>query len=160
MNIAVSIACGLVSVVLSLAALRNAGRHRSWRFPATLLSLGWAIGNVSRLARPFLKVGPVHYDALVALVLLLLISIWLVFDASLEQPRTAMIRYCLNSIAFWASFVSGWSFVHGHAWDDLLGFSLVWCAGCCVVGGTAARIWSQRRHSTDDCGTATTIPPV
>lgn len=110
---------------------------RRWVVGVTLC--GFVVGVASRIARDSVQ-GPVHYDALVALIVLavmcvvVLIRFWR-FPLAQGKRALQIALFCV-----WASFAMGWSVAHGGIWEDILGISAVGWIGSAIAGALALRI--------------------
>ena len=135
------------------ASPRNADHaHGSSRpgTPRPLLWLGFSIlfggivGAGSRYVRPLIS-GPIHYESLVAGLLLVLFSaiVALRFSAA---PRPVTVVTGLV-VASWAAYATAWSVIHGSLWDDLMVAALTGAAVSSVLAMStiATSRWIVRR---------------
>ncbi len=107
-------------------------RGLSFSRPLVILVSGFVIGVLSRALRSAIR-GPVHYEALLSILLLAAICLALALDH--RRARRGFWPYQLEVFALWAAFTSGWSVVHGHVWSDLLSMTIMLWLACAVVGG-------------------------
>lgn len=119
--------------------------------PVATVVMGTGVGIVSRLLRPYANVDGAHYDALGALLILLVGCLILI---SLNRGTPGPLGhwlYQLENFAMWSGFACGWSLINGAFWADMIAVSLAWCLGCAVFGSLVllALQWlRRRRHST------------
>ena len=126
------------------ASATDSTREVMWMRPLLIVCASWVLGNISRALRTPLGVGGVHYEAIVSLVLLIASALALVVYHRSHSPGCGQGFYQLEVLALWAGFASGWSMVHGHAWDDLVVVSVAWWLGCAIVGGIILRLLAKR----------------
>lgn len=119
-------------------------RQMSMARPLVVLLVGLVIGVVSRALRPHIM-GPVHYEAIVTLGLLVAVTLALVL--SHRQSSHGLWPFQLEAFSLWAAFASGWSLMHGGVWTDLIAVAVPWWLGCAVVGG-AMLTWLRPKHAT------------
>ena len=121
--------CTIVYVIYSLRQ-EVLGVLRSR--PIALVFVGFFLGLLTRTVRPFLHVGLVHYEILIALIVLICLIGRL---ALFHRHRGAQALFQLENGSVWIGWVVGWSLVHQAIWDDLLVVAIPWWLGCGVVGG-------------------------
>lgn len=119
-------------------------REVIWMRPLLIVSASWVLGNISRALRPMLGVGGLQYEALASIVLLVAIALALVVYHRSHNPKRGQGFYQLEVLALWAGFASGWSMVHGYAWEDLIGVCVACWLGCAIVGGIILKLMSKR----------------
>ena len=87
------------------------------------IGFGFVVGAVSSYVRPMIG-GPVHYEAIVALSLIVLfLAVAIAFCLATARP----ILWTSVVIAMtWFSYFAGWSLMSQRMWDDMI--------GVCVVG--------------------------
>ena len=109
--------------------------ERGWSLsrPLAVLLGGFVIGIMSRILRPRLQFGRVHYEMLATLVLLAVIGILLMLIH--RKSRRGFWLYQLETISLWAAFTSGWSLTHGYVWSDLLTTTAGWWLAWALAGG-------------------------
>lgn len=128
------------------ASTTRSTREVIWMRPLLIVCASWVLGNVSRALRPSLDLGGIHYEALVALFLLIATSLALVIYHRSHSPVRGQGFYQLEVFALWAGHVSGWSMVHGSAWGDLIVVNIAWWLGCAVVGGGLLGLMVKRQR--------------
>ncbi|WP_404307572.1 hypothetical protein [Neorhodopirellula lusitana] len=89
------------------------------------LVFGFMNGGVSSYIRPMIS-GPIHYEAIVSLVLLVLFFfITLLICLATASP----VRWTSLVIAVtWLTYLVGWSLVAQRVFDDMIGV----CVGTCL----------------------------
>lgn len=94
-----------------------------------LLLVGMLVGAVSRYVRPYCS-GPVHYEALVDLVMRIAIGVWvLIIHLRYYPKRRAWASLQLSLVGLHLGHLIGWSAVEGRFWDDLLQVdAVIWVA--------------------------------
>jgi hypothetical protein len=113
---------------------------------------GFAVGAGSRYVRPMIT-GPVHYESLVAGILLILYLVMasVRFSAADHHPRFVMALV----VVIWGSYFTDWSIVHGHVWGNLVFAALMGALASLiiVVLAMAAARWvfsrARSRRNTD-----------
>ena len=101
-----------------------------------VVAIGFILGAASRVIRDAIP-GPVHYEAIVSLAVLVVVSALLAF--SHRRARNSMWVYQLEVFSLWAAFESGWSLVNGGIWSDALFAFGAWWLGCAVLGAVLVR---------------------
>lgn len=120
---------------------RPAPAGRAWTRPIVIVLGSVVFGMATRAARP-LFTGPTHYETLAAFALLVLTSAGLAIH---HRRRGFQLTYQLEVLALWTGWASGWSFVHGGLWSDLLAVTVPGWLGCAVVGGLIASVARSRK---------------
>lgn len=122
--------------------MRTAGwigdRFLDWgavsRWASISFLLGIGIGAVTRYLRPHFP-GPVHHDALIALIALILMCLSLLLMHLRCRPRGRTLGSLQLGTGFlWLGYMIGWSIVHRSFWDDLV---IVTCVGWMISGSVA-----------------------
>ena len=116
--------------------------------PVAAVLVGAILGIASRLIRPYAEVGGIHYEMLGALALLIVSCLFLVINNRNGQGFLGHLLYQLENIALWSGFACGWSLIHGHFWEDLVGLIIVWWFSCSVFGSVVLALFQWRRRST------------
>ncbi|PAY21349.1 hypothetical protein CKO51_01860 [Rhodopirellula sp. SM50] len=116
--------------------------------PIATVVVGTVLGIVSRLLRPYANVGGTHYEALAALVILLVGCLVLINVNRLGRGFLGHLLYQLENLAMWSGFACGWSLVHGYFWGDLIGLSIAWWFGCSVFGSVVLAVFQSREQPT------------
>ena len=111
-------------------------REVMWMRPLLLVCASWVLGNIARTLRPVMSAGGVHYEALVSMIILFATALALVAYHRRERPGHGQRFYHLELLALWTGFTSGWSIVHGDAWDDLIGVTVTSWLVCAILGGS------------------------
>jgi hypothetical protein len=101
----------------------NLAMIASWLFLA-----GWFTGNVGAKARPLIsELGNIHWEALVALVSLILASFVLASGHLSGALFSRLIGYELKVLSLWAGFTVSWSLTCDGSHDlPLEGFVRLW----------------------------------
>ncbi|MGH1338851.1 MAG: hypothetical protein ACRBFS_22235 [Aureispira sp.] len=78
------------------------------------------LGGLSAYCRPYFNNGGVHWEAIIALLLLIIMNItWLLFVRSTKRKNYRW-AYSINTMLLWMVFLVGWSFVSERFMDDLV----------------------------------------
>lgn len=109
-------------------------RRTMFRWTASLGGAGLVLGVLARLARPYMLEGSTHYDALLAIVLLVACSAAAVVRFWGYPLSAGQKAFQLALLALWTGFGVGWTIVHGEVWIDFVYVSAAWWFGCAVVG--------------------------
>jgi hypothetical protein len=129
---------------VAVAPTVSVSRVNWWR-PVALTCGCWVIGNIGRALSDMLSFNGLHVEALASLILLTLIAVALVIYHSRTVNGFAFLTYQLEAFAIWAGYSSGWSMVHGSAWENMIRVNLAGWLACAVVGGfvfvVLRRIW-------------------
>lgn len=96
---------------------------------------------VSRAVRPMFS-DHVHYDAIAALVIMLVFTAWLALD---HRRRGGAIGFELENLALWSGWTCGWLLIHGQIWGDLLSVGIISWLGCAVVGAVIVVVGNRAR---------------
>ena len=115
-----------------------------WRWLVGAGILGCALGLASRAVRPLFK-GPMHWDAIGAMVLLFALCAGFVLWLWREQRKAGLLSYQIGAFALWAGHTLGWSLLHGFLWEDLLIVNAGSWLVSAVVGGLFLLIPHRRR---------------
>lgn len=91
-------------------------RAASWILYSAVV--GFIVGVGSRYVRPMIS-GPVHYESLVAAVLLIVFLAVVVTRFSGAQLRSLFPVSIGLVVVTWGAYFFGWSIVHGRFWDNL-----------------------------------------
>ncbi len=90
----------------------------SWALSISVFGLG--LGMAERWVRPMIT-GPVHYEALIGLLLKIIVCLLVLGMHLRYQPRkTALLSLQISYFGFWWSCMVGWTFVNKLIFDDLL----------------------------------------
>lgn len=116
----------------------------SYTRPLLIVAGAWVLGNISRALRPVMYADGIHYEALLALLILVVVSCWLAFYHGRSRVPKRQLSYQLEVFALWAGYASGWSMIHGAVWSDLVAVSFAWWLGCAVVGGIVVHLVSKK----------------
>ncbi|QEG38923.1 hypothetical protein [Roseimaritima ulvae] len=90
-------------------------------------------GVVGRLVRPLIS-GPVHYEAIVGLVLMILVCVVLLVRFRKFPRPQGIFFYLTGTLAIWAAHVGGWMIAHGEIWADVVWVNLACNAVAALVG--------------------------
>lgn len=82
------------------------------------VAVGFAVGAGSRYVRPMIP-GPVHYESLVAGILLVIFAAVTAIRFSLLQGRPRLAIILALVVVTWLTYAIGWFLVHGRFWDNL-----------------------------------------
>ena len=107
-----------------------------------VIVVGFALGAISRVARDWFT-GPIHYEAVASLFVLVLISLVLALRRPSLGARTWL--YQLEVLSLWAAYLSAWSLVNRAVWSDAVVTFSAWWLGCAVLGGVLVAI--RARHA-------------
>lgn len=116
--------------------------------PFSIVVGGALLGIVTRLLRPYAKVGLVHYEVLAALAILIAICIILVVRNRKSHGFSGHLLFQLENLTLWAGFTCGWALVHGYFWSDLVVFILAWWLGCSLLGSIILAVLQKKRRTT------------
>ena len=94
-----------------------------------------AVGGLSRLCRPLANVGGVHYEALVALFILIGLALLLVYLNHPSRVNLPHLFFQLENFCLWLAFAFGWTVANRGLWDDFVFFNVV-AMGCSAVIGS------------------------
>ena len=112
-------------------------QRSAMRWAITNTLLGGIVGAISRYVRPMID-GPIHYEAIVSTILMLLLCAVVAIQFAVVKPFRWRRITVVSALIFaaWLAYSIGWSIVHGSIWDDTIGAML---AGCLVslVGSLA-----------------------
>lgn len=135
---------------------RPAGARRSdsWRWLRGIRGLarsvvigvgGFGLGVIARAL--FGATGAsVNIEQFIAITLLTCASTEFAF---LHRGRGSHLGFQRDNVALWGSFTMGWSMIHGHVWNDLLGVTVIlWLA--CSVAGSSLIAWRRNRNRNRD----------
>ena len=112
------------------------GRRSSRAF--MVLLAGLVLGSASRALRGR---GPVHYEAIVALGILIVIALFLAINH--RKSSNGFWPFQLEIVSLWFAFAAGWSLVHGSIWGDIVSFTVAWWIGSALIGGIMVS-WKKR----------------
>ena len=98
-----------------------------------ILPFALVVGAAARLIRPLID-GPIHYEALGAVVLLCTACLLLLLGLRRIAYRRGALVYVIECSAVWACFAIGWIAVNGRVWDDILAVSGVYWVGTVFPG--------------------------
>jgi hypothetical protein len=105
----------------------------------TFAAGGFLIGLASRTVRPYIS-GPVHYEMLVALGLLIGLALAAIYRFRKLPLRTALRCFNLAMFSLWAAFAIGWTVIHRGFWDDLVGMTAAFWIGSAVIGSILLKL--------------------
>ncbi|MEM8671354.1 MAG: hypothetical protein AAGG48_27790 [Planctomycetota bacterium] len=105
--------------------------------------LSLIVGIVSRHVRPMI-VGPIHYDALVALILEIAMILVAIFLLRRRKTRDAIIYLNIALAAIWPLFSVGWTIRHGAVWNDFVGVVSAFWLGSAVFGSLVMYVMTRR----------------
>jgi len=111
------------------------------------IAFGFVVGAVSSYVRPMIS-GPVHYEAIVSLLLLVLFFVITLFIC-LGQERPVKWTSVIIVVT-WITYFAGWSLVAQRIWGDLVGVSVAG-AGCSLAAAVPLVIllrWLQNRKES------------
>ena len=94
---------------------------------------GAVTGVVSRLCRPLIG-GPIHYEAIAALLILVTFSLVLVFVNRTTRPKLAHLLFQLENFSLSVGFACGWTIIQRGIWSDFIFVSLAQLACTALVG--------------------------
>ena len=119
--------------------------------PIVTVVVGTSVGIVSRLLRPYANVDGTHYEALAALLILMIGCLILISLNRRIEGTHRHALYQLENFAMWSGFACGWSLMNGAFWGDMIAVSFAWCVGCAVFGSASlsALRWIERRGQSD-----------
>ena len=86
------------------------------------IAFGFSVGAISSYVRPMIS-GPVHYEAIVSLLLLILFFVGSLFICLRTARPTQWTGVVI--VLTWITFFIGWSLVAQRMWDDMAGVSVV-----------------------------------
>ena len=115
-----------------------------WGWLVGVGMLGCVLGLASRAVRPFFG-GPMHWDAMVTLVLLFVLSAGFVLCLWREQRKAGLLSYEIGAFALWTGHTLGWSLLHGFLWEDLLMLNAGSWLASAVLGGLLLLIPHRRK---------------
>ena len=108
------------TVVVRSSAREQRDIARRRIFVAGTLSL--IVGMASRLMKPLVS-GPVHFEALAAILLNVFFSLVL-FGVVRRFPFIrALVALQIGLFVIWFAYLAGWSIMNGGLWDDVVGIS-------------------------------------
>jgi hypothetical protein len=107
-------------------------RPKHWVIAISLFAL--TLGASSRLSRPYLNVNGLHWDALVSIVLLCVVSLGLLIRCYRARFIMATCYYQSGLISLWTSFVVGWCLAAGSVFAPLFQTCAMWWFGWAVIG--------------------------
>ncbi len=105
----------------------------------TFAAGGFLIGLISRTVRPYIS-GPVHYEMLVALGLLIGLALAAIYRFRALQYIRGLMFLNLALFALWAAFATGWSLIDRRLWDDLIGMAAALWLGSAVIGSILLKV--------------------
>ncbi len=108
-----------------------AGAGWGWVLGGSVIAA--AVGVVGRLVRPLIT-GPVHYEAIAGLVLMIIACVVLLVRFRRFPRPQGIFFYITGTVAVWAAHASGWMLAHGEIWDDVVWLNLACCAVAALVG--------------------------
>ena len=94
-----------------------------------------AVGGLSRLCRPLANVGGVHYEALVALFILIGLALLLVYLNRPSRVKLPHLFFQLENFSLWLAFAFGWTVANRGLWGDFIFFNVV-AMGCSAGVGS------------------------
>ena len=106
--------------------------ERTLRLMPSVPVFGLGVGVIFRMLRPFMEIGPLHADAVVALGVMAATTLMLALRRLPESPRRG---FQVHNLLLWLSFALGWSLANGGVWGDFIGVTVAaWLMGA-VFGG-------------------------
>lgn len=123
--------------------------YRMMFWSCGLIVLGFVNGLVTRMIRPTMNSGGVHWDAVIGLVWMAVLGLIAVFRFR-KLPTAQALAWIAATIGVaWVAEFVGWTMMHDKIWDDKLFVSCV----CSVIyilvacGLVAIINWRQKRHA-------------
>lgn len=106
--------------------------------------IGWAwvlgtsmfagtMGVVGRLVRPLIS-GPVHYEAIAGLALMIIACVVLLVRFRRFPRPQGVFLFITGTVAAWTAHAVGWMIAHGEIWDDVVWLNLASSAVAMLVG--------------------------
>lgn len=121
---------------------------------ASLFILGLVIGGIAAGVSPYATIGRFHYDVIVSLLVLVLVSLFLISGKMGVSLKRHLGIYLLQTLCLWSSFIIGWVvFYDATNHKPLEGFINFWSAWglvCAFVGSLLSvglYIWRKRTAS-------------
>lgn len=107
-----------------------------------------AVGALSRLCRPLANVGGVHYEALVALFILIGLALLLVYLNHPSRVKLPHLFFQLENFSLWLAFAFGWTVANRGLWDDFVLFNVVAMGCSAVIGSGLLAVLGRLRHNS------------
>lgn len=104
-----------------------------WRWVLGASVLAATTGVAGRLIRPLIT-GPVHYEAIATLALMIIVCVVLLVRFRRFPRPQGIFFYITGTIAVWTAHALGWMIVHGEIWDDVVWLNLTCSAVATLVG--------------------------
>ena len=147
LEIAVEAGISPDAVAEALEELRRGPRSpsRFLRLMQRPLSTGagmFVLGAVTSALRPFFRIGLVHVEAIVALVLFFGVLLAILLRPDRDHPQRG---FQLTNLAAWMGLAAGFLLVYGSLWDDVYGMASVGAALSAGIGGVITHFMSNRK---------------
>ena len=113
---------------------------------ALLSGAVWILGNISRSVRPWGERDGIHYEALISLFVLFVLSVAILWQNRRHGLFIGQLRYQLELFGIWAGYTIGWLLTDQFSslWDDLLLVQTGWWLGFALFGGMVLHFMLKR----------------
>ena len=116
--------------------------------PVACVLTAFVVGGLSRWCRQIANIGGIHWEALVALLILVGLALLLVFLNLPARVKFPHLFFQLENFSLWLAFAFGWTVANRGLWDDFILFNVVAAGASAFIGGCLLAVIGRFRRKS------------